>query len=241
MNQSIADVAADPLQYDRDELSWADEGTKKSPYRQLFLEVLQPTLKGLQGKSVIDIGCGTGWLCEEIMRNNGKPFGLEPSVKNVQIANELYPKLTMVKSSLQDFETNERFDAVLAVMVLEHFLDIDSSFNKVASLLKPRGIFTAIVADFAKSTDENSHHPLEKEPLGLDEVAVRIDYGANVGILCDIVRTTARYERAGTLAGLTLRNHEPVLPPAWHPRFSTHQGQPIFHLLEFVKTDTAER
>lgn len=231
-DRTIVSVASDPQQYDQDEVEWSSEGSKDNPNRKLYLQVLEPILKTLPDKVVLDIGCGQGWLCDEIAKHGGKPFGIEPSARNVQAAHETYPGLEIINVSLQDFETDKRFDIAFAIMVLEHFLDLENALKKIVSLLKPDGHFITIVGDFDKFTHEVGHHPMTKETLGPGEVATRVDYGKDGGVLCDIIRTVNRYEEIAKRAGLTLQ-HQPIQPAQWHPRYATHKDKPIFHLLDF--------
>lgn len=235
MADTIATIAADPLQYDRDELIWTAEGSKDNFNRKLYLIALQPMLDSVAGKRVLDIGCGQGWLCDEIAEHGGEPLGIEPSAKNVRAAHATYPELQIEQTSLKDFKTDMQFDIATAIMVLEHFLDLEAAMRKVAMMLKPDGRFIAIVGDFDKFTNSSSHHPMEKETLGKGEVATRIDYGERAGIMCDIIRTVSRYEAIAKKAGLGLIHQTPILPEVWHPRYATHKDKPLFHLLEFVK------
>lgn len=235
MNERIADIAADPLQYDRDELVWTNEGTKYAANRQLYLEALRPLLGTMSGESVLDIGCGQGWLCHEVSQHGGRPLGLEPSSRNVNAAHDSYPQLRFVQASLQEFTTDKQFDSVLAIMVLEHFLDLEAAFTKIVKLLKPSGRFVTIVGDFDKFTRGRREYPFETEPLGPGEVATRTDYGERAGVLCDINRTVGRYVQVAKQTGLTLQDSDPILPAPWHPRYNTHKDKPLFHLLKFAK------
>jgi SAM-dependent methyltransferase len=234
MNRSIASMAADPLQYDSDELFWEKEGSKDNFNRRLYLECLEPFLSTVKGESVLDLGCGHGWLCEEVANHGGVPLGLDPSIKNITVAHDTYPSLEFIQASLQDFKQNKRFDSIMAVMVLEHFLDLEKTFKQVAGLLKPNGQFVTIIGDFDKFTNSQSGHPTTKENLDSGEVAIRVDYGDRIGIMCDIMRTVERVERSAIQAGLTLHKHDPILPPSWHPRYETYKDKPIFHLLTFT-------
>jgi SAM-dependent methyltransferase len=234
MNDRISSVAADSRQYDREELVWTNEGSKDNPNRRLFLKYLQPTLVAIQGKHVLDIGCGQGWLCDEIVRCGGVPLGLEPSERNVLAAHKNYPKVKLVRTSLQDFVPNDQFDVVLMVMV-ETFLDLEAAFRKVSDLLTPDGRFITVVSDFERSTHVRTGYRPETEVLGPGEVAIRINSGKRFGVLCDIIRTIDRYTEAAGQAGLTLRTHTPILPEPWHPRHETHKDKPLFHLLEFIQ------
>jgi len=235
MTQTIAAIASDPLQYDRDELIWTAEGSKDNFNRKLYLMALKPMLDSIADKYVLDIGCGQGWLCDEVAKHGGEPLGIEPSAKNVQAARAAYPELKIQQAALGDFETAKPFDVAAAIMVLEHFLDLEAALRKVAAVLNPDGRFITIVGDFDKFTNGRNHHPMEKEVLGKGEVATRIDYGERAGIMCDIVRTVGRYEELAHKAGLRLANQTPILPEPWHPRYEAYKGRTLFHLLEFVQ------
>jgi trans-aconitate methyltransferase len=235
MSKSIVDIASDPLQYDLDELIWTDEGNKSNPNRKLYLIALKPLLKTVLGLNVLDVGCGQGWLCDEIVKNGGIALGIEPSSKIVQIARIDYPDIRVIRSSLQDFHTDQRFSVITAVMVLEHFKDLENALNKINTLLELNGRFITIVGDFDKFTDEKGHHPMEKQTLRNDEVATRVNFGDRAGIMCDIIRTVDRYIELAYKANLKLNAHTPIMPEPWHPRYTTHKGSPIFHLIEFIK------
>ena len=235
MNNSIAGIAADPLQYDRDELIWTSEGSKDNNNRRLYLECLQPLLKTVKDKYVLDLGCGQGWFCDEIVKHGGRVLGLEPSMKNIQLARDTYPKIEFVHSSLQDFKSNRSFDVIVAIMVLEHFLDLEMAFKQLFKLMKPKSQFITIVGDFNKFTNSNSEHPTIKEVIGPGEVAIKVDYGDRAGIMCDIIRKVGHYVQAANEVGLKLQRHKPIMPPSWHPRYETYRGKPIFHLLTFIR------
>ena len=235
MQETIVEAASDPLQYDREELIWTNEGDKDNFNRRLYHEALRPLLASLHGKKVLDIGSGRGWLSDEMAQAGADVLGIEPSIKNVDAARVAFPDVQFARSSLQDFETKERFDFITAVMVLEHFRHIDEDFARIAALTQPGGTFVAIVGDFEKFTQGRNHHPLQKQTLDADEVATRVDYGERAGVMCDIIRTVDRYNLAAERAGLTVREHQPLLPKPWHPRYQMFKGKPLFHLLVFSK------
>jgi SAM-dependent methyltransferase len=193
MAQSIAAVAADPRQYDGDDLIWTQEGKKGQYNRRLYLEVLQLILNEVDHKQVLDIGCGQGWLCDEVARQGGKPLGLDSSLKNIQAARAAYPSLPFLQISLKDFAGGDGYDWIFAVMVLEHFLELKSSLEKIHMLMKHSGRFAAIVGDYDKFTSGRAGYPVKCERLADGEVATRTDYGERLGILCDIHRTVDRH------------------------------------------------
>lgn len=75
--------------------------------------------------------------------------------------------------------------------------------------------------------------------LGPDEAAIRITNPERFGVICDLIRPADSYVRAAAQAGLRLRKQSPIVAAPWHPRYSTHGRQALFHLLEFAKVSVS--
>jgi SAM-dependent methyltransferase len=237
MNKPISQLAVDPLQYDGDEILWGEEGHGLSPVRRMFLERLAPFLDGVAGKDVLDLGCGQGWLCDELASRGVNVLGIDPSQKNVRAAAGQYPNIRFVRSDLQSYQSAETFDLITAVMVFEHFPKLQESFEKVKTLLKSNGSVLMITGDFDKFTHPRHGYTVETEELLPGEVATRTDYGERAGVIYDINRTTERFIEVAQRTGFSLRTHEPIAAPEWllkeQPRYAIHNGKPLFHLLNF--------
>ena len=111
----------------------------------------------LKNIKILDIGCGGGLLCEPLKRLGADIVGIDAGEKNIAVA-----KIHAEKSGLeidyrnQDVEelaqTNEKFDVVLAMEVIEHVADVDLFIKSCAKLLKKNGIiFFATLNRTAKS------------------------------------------------------------------------------------------
>jgi 2-polyprenyl-3-methyl-5-hydroxy-6-metoxy-1,4-benzoquinol methylase len=229
---SIIQTAMDPLQYDSAAVHWQLEGSRMSANRRLFLEYLRPALSDVSGRRAIDIGCGLGWLCEEIGSSGGRPTGIDPSGKLLSLARSLAPDLELHQESLQTFRSGERYDMAFMVMV-ETFLDMRKMFHKARQLLKPGGHLVLIVDDFERSI-KGLDHKFQYEVVDEETVAIRIESPERFGIICDIIHPIHSYIRAAGDVGLSLYHHTNIVPRAWHPRYEEHKGKPLFHLLEFA-------
>lgn len=99
----------------------------------------------LSGKSIIDIGCGGGILCESLARLEANVSGLDLSqdlincAKNHAQDNDL--SISYYCESVEEFakQHRESFDLVTCMEMLEHVPDPASIINSCAKLLKPRG------------------------------------------------------------------------------------------------------
>jgi 2-polyprenyl-6-hydroxyphenyl methylase / 3-demethylubiquinone-9 3-methyltransferase len=102
----------------------------------------------LKDLHMLDIGCGGGILSEPLARLGAQMVGADPSEENIAIAREHAEAsgLTIDYRAAPAEElaaADERFDAVLAMEVVEHVTDVALFVSTCASLVKPGGLFIA--------------------------------------------------------------------------------------------------
>jgi 2-polyprenyl-6-hydroxyphenyl methylase / 3-demethylubiquinone-9 3-methyltransferase len=97
----------------------------------------------LKGKSVIDVGCGAGLLCEPYARLGGDVTGVDAAPENIEVAraHAAQSKLTI------DYRAGEladqklgQFDVVSSMEVIEHVADPAWFLKQLAARLKPDGV-----------------------------------------------------------------------------------------------------
>ena len=228
--------AIDPLQYDSVNLNWKKEGMLDSPTRQFFREYLEQNIEDLTDKSVVDIGSGTGHLAELFRKFGAREiYGIEPSHKNVEISRELYPEMIVDEVGLEGAKTEKTFDVVVLVMAFEHMRNLDLSFQKIAQLIKPAGIFYAIVGDKEYLTTERFGYTLKIEDLGNGEAAVSTE--RPYGVMHDIFRPVSNFVEAAEKNGFSLTKNIPLIPTEkfiqLEPKYKQFEGKPLGHLLVF--------
>ena len=110
---------------------------------KLGRDPLEP--RPLAGLSLLDIGCGGGLLTEPMARLGAEVTGIDAAERNIQIARlhaeHMGLKITYLPCAAEDLvRTGQRFDAVLAMEVIEHVADIDAFITAADRLLKPDGL-----------------------------------------------------------------------------------------------------
>jgi SAM-dependent methyltransferase len=199
--QELFDRATDPRQYDGAELDWPSEGVLESPSMQFFHHHLGRELGDLHGRSVLDIGCGTGHLFTLFAaRGAGRVVGIEPAARSAEIARRNHPGLEVIGRTLIEATIDPGFDLAVAVMSFEHQPDLGSAFRRVAALLVTGGRFILISADPEFHATPRPGVEIETHPWpdGAVLVATRYPYGT----IHDVVRPPAHLERAARTAGL---------------------------------------
>ena len=111
---------------------------------QLFEEVNKDLAKLPKGARVLDMGCGTGHLCETIREQGFEVVGLDPSEGMLGHARENFPNIEFVEgvSVKLPFEDNT-IDYVVSIEVLRYLnqKDVEETYKEVYRVLKPDGFF----------------------------------------------------------------------------------------------------
>ena len=103
------------------------------------------TFVGLDGKKVVDIGCGGGILAESIAQSGADTTGIDLSEKALKVAElhalEVGANLTYRAISAEDLAQEQpgQYDVVTCMEMLEHVPDPASVVRACAKLCKPGG------------------------------------------------------------------------------------------------------
>lgn len=99
----------------------------------------------LDGKIVLDLGCGYGWHCKYAVElGAASVVGIDGSAKMVEeaIARNNDPKISYCVCKLEDYDFRpESFDLVISNLVLHYIENLDLIFEKVYGTLKRDGVF----------------------------------------------------------------------------------------------------
>jgi 2-polyprenyl-3-methyl-5-hydroxy-6-metoxy-1,4-benzoquinol methylase len=88
---------------------------------------------------VIEIGCGTGLFTETFAQSGAEIIAVDLSPELLTIARKRnLPRVQFLERSFEDCDVDGPFDAVIGSSVLHH-LDLERTWPKVFSLLKPGG------------------------------------------------------------------------------------------------------
>lgn len=100
----------------------------------------------LQGLSLLDIGCGGGLICEPMARLGAQVTGIDASERNIAAARRHAERQELdidyrVATAEALVQSDNRFDIVLALEIVEHVADADLFLRVCGQLVEPGGLF----------------------------------------------------------------------------------------------------
>lgn len=229
--------ATDPRQYDRQDLSWLREGGEARVIQYWFY--LKERSRLWDGGRVLDVGCGDGWLLNNMLRSRAQTVvGIEPSAHNRELSKARYPKLVILPHSWETFpEDPNSYDLITAVLSLNHIDDIGEFFRKAHVMLSPGGHVMVVVPDFDYWRMPRRQYDIKVQEIDDDRYAAAVTRPS--GVIADVVRRPQIYHAASGKAGFRLIE-DADMPPAeaylkLAPAYADAKGKAITRLLVFNK------
>lgn len=101
--------------------------------------------KTLNGKQVLDIGCGSGWYAEQLQKSGAHVTALDASPTMVELTKKrLHHKGQFYIADLEQpliFLEANVFDIIIAPLVIHYIQDWHVFFKRLSTTLKPNGLF----------------------------------------------------------------------------------------------------
>ncbi len=150
---------------------------------------LEPILK--PGMRVLDVGCGTGAISKDIAKivgTTGKVIGIDNTQKFIESGRETYKNiqnLELISCDIFDFESNQKFDLIVAARVLQWLSNPKDALLKMKSLLKPNGRISILDYNHNK-LEWNPEPPESMKSFYNTFLKWRKDAGMNNGIADDL-------------------------------------------------------
>ena len=98
------------------------------------------------GHTLLDVGCGGGFLSEEFAKNGARVTGIDPSPHLLSTAKEHAAMNSLSINYIEGYGEripldDDSFDYVACCDVLEHVDDLDKVIGEISRVLKPEGLF----------------------------------------------------------------------------------------------------
>lgn len=112
-------------------------------YQDIFTKKIFSVFKNKEQLSVLDLGCGTGYLEQFFSRENLDVYGIDISEKMLGMAKDKFPRYSFKKTDVYEFldNNNQQFDMVISNSFYHHLVDYKEVFKKAALAVNPGGVF----------------------------------------------------------------------------------------------------
>ena len=95
---------------------------------------------GFHQLRILDAGCGTGWLCERLLRF-GRVTGVDLADEVIARAQQRIPTATLIAGDFMEIDLpTGYFDVITCFELLAHVADQPALIERLAELLKPGGV-----------------------------------------------------------------------------------------------------
>jgi malonyl-CoA O-methyltransferase len=187
-----------------------------------------PVWAHLTGKTILEIGCGTGRHTSRLAQAGNSVTGLDLSPGMLAEARRKlsgFPNVTLIEGDLLTASLTG-FDAAVTALVLEHIADLNAFFLQVS---------LALVADGKLFLSEI--HP-DRIAGGTQANFVDAETGEAVR-LTSFAHAEADIQAAAAKAGLRLIAHEDIIGderlPEHNPDWRRHVGRKMIRIWTFAK------
>ncbi len=111
-------------------------------YEQIQREKYEIVTENLpQVSKVLDLGCGTGMLLNELARRSGFVVGIDSSPEMLELARKRRGNAALVLADADHLPFADRsFDAVVSVTLLQNMPSPAATVREIARVTKPEGI-----------------------------------------------------------------------------------------------------
>jgi trans-aconitate methyltransferase len=128
-----------------------------SKYGKDLLSYLKPK----PGETILDLGCGTGDLTEEIFHSGARVIGVDNSAEMIHAAKSKFPGIEFHQMDARKMSFDFRFDAIFSNAVLHWIPEKDKVIEQMRLLLKENG---QIVLEFGgKGNVQQMQNTMRKE------------------------------------------------------------------------------
>lgn len=104
-----------------------------------FLKEISKEIENLSVDSLLDVGCGEGLGLEKLLRKHfpKKVYGVDINSNALKIAKNTLPNVVFEKGDIKNLRFKENiFDLVIALEVVEHVRDFNTSINELVRVSK---------------------------------------------------------------------------------------------------------
>lgn len=137
--------------------------TQANPLIMLEESITLDVIGDVQGKRVLDLGCGTGRYCALLAERGASVVGVDPSPEMLKYAKQkalAFANIDLYDGTLANVDfPNEHFDLVVSALALSHVSDLKPTLQECVRVLKYGG--WVVISDIHPFWPVSGHNYVE--------------------------------------------------------------------------------
>jgi SAM-dependent methyltransferase len=127
------------FEWDKHKKSQLDSASGLLHAETMFFERTGLAKEEIEGKLILDAGCGIGRFSEVVKKYGGRIVGVDMSYA-IDVAHRNVPGATIIQADIMSLPfKDESFDIIFSLGVIHHTYSTQKAFIKLAKLVKPGG------------------------------------------------------------------------------------------------------
>jgi len=96
----------------------------------------------VENKTVIDVGCGTGYGCKIFAEKATIVYGIDHDKEAISYCKQKYPapNITYIEMDINSTVLDRQFDIATAFQVIEHIQNLSKFIERLKQIVKPNGV-----------------------------------------------------------------------------------------------------
>lgn len=149
------------------------------------LSLLEDALGLIEGKRILDVGCGNGGLVRSLVKRGAEVVGIDPNAEALGLAREAVADATFVQATAEALPfSDDSFDGAVLLNSLHHVpvSDMNMALREVARVVEPSGPLV-VIEPLAEGTLFDALRLVEDETAIRHAAQEAIDRAIESGLL----------------------------------------------------------
>ena len=132
-----------------------DQGSDGDWSRRVILDpALDELLNNIEGKAVLDLGCGEGRYSRKLKKRGANVTGIDPVPEFIERARSLDTVSKYVEAKAENLPLDDSsFDLVLSYLSIVDIVDLESASREIARVMRPGGQLVIVnISNLASTT-----------------------------------------------------------------------------------------
>jgi 2-polyprenyl-3-methyl-5-hydroxy-6-metoxy-1,4-benzoquinol methylase len=125
----------------------------------------------VSGKSVVDVGCGTGYGCSLLGKEAARVVGIDRDASAIAYCMQRYSNrnTAFISADADKLPTNETFDVSISFQVIEHLQNPRHFLDELKKITKPGGTVLISTPNSKIAAGRKSDNPFHVSEMSFDE------------------------------------------------------------------------